>query len=47
MKDEDRQKRFLVKAKEAEDQAAKTRDPDSRKELLKIAAAYRDLAGQT
>jgi uncharacterized alpha-E superfamily protein len=47
MRDENRQSALLAKAKEAEERAAKARDPDSRKEWLKIAAAYRQLASQS
>ena len=44
MSDEERQKAYLARAKDAEDQAHKARDPESRQQWLKIAEAYRHLA---
>ena len=44
MTDEERRKAYLVRAKEAEEQAQKAKDPESRLQWLKIAAAYRHLA---
>jgi len=36
----------LEKAKEDEDQAIRTKDPQGKESWLKIAASYRELAGQ-
>jgi hypothetical protein len=44
MGDKIRQGAFLAKAKEAEEQAAKARDEESRGSWLRIAQGYRDLA---
>jgi hypothetical protein len=37
---------YLEKAKEAEDQGIRTKDPQEKENWLKIAASYRELAGQ-
>lgn len=37
---------YLAKAREAEEQAAKTRDESSKSAWLRIAATYRDLAAR-
>ena len=44
MSNEQQQKSFLAKAKEAEDQAGKVRDSSLRDSWLAIAQRYRDLA---
>ena len=41
----ERRDEFLAKAKEAEDRAAQSRDRYELESLLRIAATYRDLAG--
>ena len=42
----DRKAQHLAKAKEAEDQAAKAKDEQSKAEWLRIAAGYHALAAQ-
>ena len=41
---EEKRKKLLSRAKEAEEQAAKSLDPAARDQWLKIAEAYRQLA---
>ena len=47
MMKESRQEGYEIKAKEADDQAAKMKDQEARAQWLKIAAAYRELAETT
>ena len=44
MTSDEREKIYLARAKEAEEQAAKAREATSREQWLKIAEAYRHLA---
>lgn len=42
-----RQAHYELKSREAEEMAAKTKDPETRDEWLKIAESYRELAKGT
>jgi hypothetical protein len=43
----ERKQTYLLKAHQAEQEAAKTKDADARASWLRIAASYRQLAEQT
>jgi hypothetical protein len=43
----ERKQTYLLKAQQAEHEAAKTKDADARASWLRIAASYRQLAEQT
>jgi len=47
MPQESRKNQFLAKAKEAEEHAAKAKDPETRDTWLKIAQNYGELAAST